>query len=358
MDAKSLPGNETELDAPVSDHAHQEIDAYQEVVDIILGFWASQAVRAIADLSLADHLAGGGLTAAEVAGREGAPAETTFRVLRAGVGLGLMTAGADGRFYTTDRLATLRKDAPRSLRAIALSFTSPEIWQRWSGFITSVRNGHDHANVPTEAEFYTHLLQNQEAGERFSAAMASATLCWSHNIADVIDTAKVRRAVDIGGANGTLVRLLQQANPALHAVVFDQPAVAAWARADIARFGFPRRTDVIGGDFFKAVPPGDLYLLKFILHNWADEECIEILRHCRRAAVPGARIAIVEFIVGDAAHPGRTATLNDLAMLAVLGGRGRSLEEFDRLLSAAGLRRTAVRPTTPPQSVIEAVIDN
>jgi hypothetical protein len=331
-------------------------DVYHEVMEMIMGYGVSQTIRAIADLSVADHLASGGSTAGEIAEREGTAATTTFRLLRAGVGLGLMTAGDDGRFHATERLATLRKDAPRSLRPIALSFTDPELWQSWTGFVTSIRSGLRQNDGALESDIYDHLAQNPEAGERFSAAMAGATSCWSHNIADVIDTSTVRRAVDVGGANGSLVRLLQQANPALHAVIFDRPNVVAWAEMDIARSGFSDRTEVVGGDFFKSVPQGDLYLLKFILHNWDDQKCIEILRQCRQAALPGARIAIIEFIVGDLTDPGRLATIDDISMLAILGGRGRCLDEFDSLLTAAGLRRTSVRPTTYPQKVIEAVV--
>jgi hypothetical protein len=358
MDVERRPDNsESGVGGLVSAGARQEMDVHQHMVDMILGYWATQTIRAIADLSIADHLAATGLTAAEIAGREGAAVDTTLRLLRAGIGLGLMTAGADGRFHATELLTTLRKDAPRSLRPIVLSFTDPDLWQRWNGFVTSIRNGHSRNSVAGGPGLYTDLAENLEAGEQFSAAMASSTSCWSYNIADVIDTTQVQLVVDIGGANGTLARLLQQANPALRAVVFDRPAVVEWARADIARSGFPDRTDVVGGDFFKSVPPGDLYLLKFILHNWEDQQCIEILRQCREAARPGARIAIIEFIIGDLADPGRLATLDDMAMLAVLGGRSRSLDEFDSLLTAAGLRRIALRPTVSPQSVIEAIVD-
>src|SRR5262245_27766744 len=101
MGAASQPDDpESRLGESVSDDARQQIDVHQEMMDMILGFWASQTIRAIADLSLADHLAAGGLTAAEIAGREGTAEETTFRLLRAGVGLRLMTVRADGRFYS------------------------------------------------------------------------------------------------------------------------------------------------------------------------------------------------------------------------------------------------------------------
>jgi hypothetical protein len=103
------------------------------------------------------------------------------------------------------------------------------------------------------------------------------------------------------------------------------------------------------------VPAADLYVLKFVLHDWDDPSCVEILSRCREAMTPGGRIAIVEMIVGDTADPG-AAALMDLAMLAASdGGRESSLEEYDALLAAAGLRRIAVITTGSPQGVIQAV---
>ncbi|WP_236950206.1 methyltransferase [Mycobacterium sp. MS1601] len=69
---------------------------------------------------------------------------------------------------------------------------------------------------------------------------------------------------------------------------------------------------------------------------------------------PGGRIAIVEMIVGQGHDPG-IAALMDLNMLAVTGGRERSIAEYDTLLEKAGLRRTAVSRSESPQGVIEAV---
>jgi O-methyltransferase domain len=110
----------------------------------------------------------------------------------------------------------------------------------------------------------------------------------------------------------------------------------------------------VGGDFFESVPQADLYLLKFILHDWDDQRAIKILQRCRQAMTPGARIAIVEMVVGNLSNPG-LAALMDLNMLAICPGQERSLTEYDALLAAAGLRRTAVYTTSAPQTVIEAV---
>ena len=111
---------------------------------------------------------------------------------------------------------------------------------------------------------------------------------------------------------------------------------------------------MVGGDFFEAVPAADLYLLKFILHDWEDEECIKILSRCREAMLPGGRLAVIELVLGELSDPGFGA-LMDMNMLAASPGQERSLDEYDALLAAAGLRRTAVSATGSPQSVIEAV---
>jgi hypothetical protein len=101
--------------------------------------------------------------------------------------------------------------------------------------------------------------------------------------------------VDVGGA---LLTLLQKANPALRGIVLDRPNVARDAEPEIARNGFAERTEVVGGEFFESAPAGDVFWLKFILHDCDDESCAKTLRSGRAAMEPGGRIAIVELVMG------------------------------------------------------------
>jgi hypothetical protein len=71
-------------------------NVYQQMNMMVTSHWVPQIVRAAVDLSLADHLAEGGLTADEVAQREDSAPGTTFRLMRACVVLGLMTADNRG----------------------------------------------------------------------------------------------------------------------------------------------------------------------------------------------------------------------------------------------------------------------
>jgi O-methyltransferase domain len=107
-----------------------------------------------------------------------------------------------------------------------------------------------------------------------------------------------------------------------------------------------------------SVPAGaDLYLLRYVLHDWDDETCIQILRRCRAAMAPGARVVVIEMVLGTIGQEPEIVPSQDLNMLAVLTGRERTLAEFDELLTAAGLRRAAVHVDESPTSIIEAIAD-
>jgi hypothetical protein len=82
-------------------------DDCQQMMAMLTSQWVSQTVRAVVDL------------------REGSAANTTFRLVRACVALGLLTADADGRFASTPLPQTLGKDAPGSLRDLAVATTLP-----------------------------------------------------------------------------------------------------------------------------------------------------------------------------------------------------------------------------------------
>jgi hypothetical protein len=332
----------------------QTPDAHDQMADMVFGYCVSQVVRAFAELSVADHLADGPLTAAELSEREGSAPDATFRLMRAGVSLGLLTVDRDQRFAATALLNTLRKDAPRSLRGWALALTSHAAWLPWGEFPTSVREGQSQAGATLGMPFFEYLQQSPRLAAEFSSGMDSGTSLWTRDVVDAIDTTGVTLAVDVGGANGSLLRLLQDINPALHGVVFDRPHVADQLTTDIAGSSLAQRMTVVGGDFFVAVPAADLYLLKFVLHDWDDESCATILRRCRESMLPGGRVTIIEMVIPEHNAPS-TATLMDLSMLAVVGGRERSLAEYDALLAKAGLRRSAFRSSDSPQSVIEAV---
>ena len=329
-------------------------DAHARLLDILFGYWRSQILRSLATLSVADHLAGGPLTAADVAARAGGVTDRTFRLMRAGVAIGLLKSDGDEHFETTPLLDTMRKDSQRSLHPVVVGITSPWVTLSWRLLSEAIQTTMQPASSALGTDLFSYLEQSPEEGREFSELMAALTMLWAGDAVDLIDTTNVRCAIDVGGASGSLLRLLQERNPWLRGVIFDRPDVIGEIAPSVAMSDFGSRTDVVGGDFFVSVPAGDLYLLKMVLHDWDDEQCVTILNRCREAMEPGGRVVIIEMIMGDPQTPGFAALMDLHMLMASPFGRERTLDEFDNLLQAAGLQRTATHAKPLGHSVIEA----
>jgi hypothetical protein len=318
------------------------------MMGMVTGFWVTQTVRAAALYNLADHLAAGTDTADAIADAESIDPDATRRLLRTCASLGLTTS-TDGHHYTgTSLLSTLQQDDPHSLRHFAISQSAPGHWLPWGRFPEAVRTGlHQVTAAHGEGNIFDYFAKHLDEAASFTESMSNLSRASALDIAAVLDTQGVTLALDIGGAGGDVVRAMMRANPELNGGVFDLPHIAPAAGEAAKADGLDERFTTVGGDFFDSVPPADLYVLKYILHDWDDASCVRILQNCRAQLAKGGRIAVVDHVVDhvvdDAGRPG-LAPLMDMNMLAMTGGRERQLAEFDALFTAAGLHRVTVTP--------------
>jgi hypothetical protein len=309
---------------------------------MVTGFWVTQTVRAAAIYNLADHLAAGTNTAEAIADAESTNLDAIRRLMRTCASLGLMTSD-DGRHYTaTALLNTLQKDDPHSLRYFAISQSAPGHWLPWGRFPEAVRTGqHQVTAAHSDANIFEYFAKHPDEASFFTESMTNLSRAAALDIAAVLDTNGVKLALDIGGASGDVIRTMMRANPELHGGVFDLPHIIPAAAQAAEVDGLRERFTTVGGNFFTSVPAADLYVLKYILHDWDDDSCVRILQNCRASLLDGGRIAVVDHLVGAVGEPG-LAPLMDMNMLDMTGGRERELGEFDALFSAAGLRRVKV----------------
>jgi hypothetical protein len=138
--------------------------------------------------------------------------------------------------------------------------------------------------------------------------------------------------------------------PAARGINYDHAHVLAEARTS----ELPGRWTCVEGDFFQSVPEGDAYLLKRIIHDWTDDDCVTILKAIRRAMPAGAKVLIVDCVIpeGDAHHGGK---ILDILMMSALPGRERTEREFRSILSQSGLQLTRTISTPALLSITEAV---
>ena len=324
--------------------------------EMITAYRTSQIVRVAAALSLAEHCADDPVSAAEIARLESADVSATARFLRACAAIGLVKSVDGSRFAATPLLDALHKDAPGSLHGFALSLPARGHWLPWGQLLEAVKTGEHQAIGTLGRELFAYYATEPGEAAAFTDGLQGMTSVAGAEAARVINTTGAALAVDVGGASGDLLHDLMRVNPGLEGVLLDLPHVIPDALAAAARQGLGDRLRVVSGDFFEAVPDGgDLYLLRYVLHDWDDEKCVQILRNCRRAMRPGGRVLVLEMILGEIGREPSVVPSQDLNMLVMLGGRERSVEQFDELFHAAGLRRTAVTETESPMGVIEAV---
>ena len=327
---------------------------FEQMTQMMTGFFVTQIAGAVATYSIADHLAKGPATAEQISTIEGIDPIAAYRLLRACASLGLVTSDGS-KFNATPLLGTLRTNVPGSLHSLAIAWAAPGHWLPWGRFLDSLRTGESQTGPALGANIWNYYAQKPEEGETFTQAMHGFTSGLAQEVARVVDTSTAKIAVDIGGASGTLVHSLLMANSQLHGIVLDLPDVAPSATAAAAALGLAERCRAMAGNFFTAVPEADIYLLKNVLHDWNDEEAVRILKRCRQAMRTGGRVVVVEMLLGEMGEPG-IAALMDLNMMVLLTGGERTLAEFSGLLQDAGLRfskRTPIRPS--PMAVIEAV---
>jgi len=318
----------------------------------------SRALYAACQLGVADVLAGGPLTSAEVASRLGTDPSTMRRLLRALVAHGVFEEETPDRFRLNPAADLLRKDAPGSQRAGVLFTAGDMRWQLWSDFLESVRTGQAAVERTFGKTVFDRHAENPKESALFGQAMAAFSAALSRPIIAAYDFTRFNCIADVGGGTGRLLADILIANPRVRGMLFDLPTVVTGAPPLLAASGVAGRCTVVAGSFFDGVPTGaDAYLLKSVLHDWDDPRATAILKSCRTAMSPEATLLIVERVMPDKAEQGRAAEayLLDLEMLLLTpGGRERTAFEFGGILSAAGFAIARIVPTTGPVSVIEA----
>jgi hypothetical protein len=305
------------------------------------GIIAAQAIYAAAKLGIADLLASGPKTIAELALDSGAHPPTLERLLRALVTLEMFEPTADGRFRNTPLSETLRSDHPQSQRDGALFLPAPFLWRPLGELYESVRTGEPAFQRIFGQSFFEYLGAHAADAAVFNTAMTQGVSWTAPALLAAYDFSRFKQLVDVGGGEGALLRDILTATPGLQGILFDQPAVVAGA-AVVLTGDIAARCRVVGGNFFDSVPEGaDAYLLKGVVHDWPDTDAARILRNTRRAMHRDATLLLIENIVDSATRP---AGFLDLLML-VIGGRERTEADFRSLVAAAGFSLTRIIPT-------------
>jgi hypothetical protein len=357
MDSIKRPQPVTTASSQTSAQAEAPTDATlppsASLLQMMTGYWISKAIYVAAKLGIADLIAEGPRSAAELAAATQTQVDALYRVLRALASVGIFSEVAPGRFALTPMAALLRSDTPNSMRALAIMYAE-EQYRAWGDVLYSVRTGEPAFEHAFGARYFDYLATASEASEVFNQAMVG----WTAQVIDAVVTAydfsPFGTVVDVGGGHGALLAAILTSNPTALGILFDLPHVVEGAESFLAASGVAQRCRCVGGDFFVEIPPGaDAYMLAQILHDWDDERSVAILRQVRQAMPTQGKLLIVELVLPEGNDPFLGKWL-DLHMLVLLGGRERTAAQYATLLRAAGFELARVVPTPAGQSIVEA----
>ena len=339
----------------MSDPHPSALPPHVQLIQMASAFFVARVAYAAAKLGLADRLADGPKSAADLAGPMRMHAPSLHRFMRTLASLGILTERTDQAFALTAVGEALKTGAPGSARGTLLAFGGDWFTRPWEEVVYSLETGKTAFEKSFGMPIFDYLAQHPEEASHFSEAMVGFHGEEPPAVAAAYDFSAFDTIVDVGGATGNMLAHVLGRHAGQRGVLFDRPHVVGDAPALLRARGVDARVTIESGSFFETVPAGgDAYILSHIIHDWNEDQCLTILGHCRKAIKAGGRLLIVEMVLpsGDAPHPGKVL---DMVMLVMPGGQERTEAEYAALLEKAGFRLARVVPTASPVSVVEAV---
>jgi hypothetical protein len=320
-------------------------------------FARAHILATLYELGIADAIGDGKLTAAELATQVGCDPAALHRLLRAAATFGAVRMTADGTVSATRLTRTLRSEDAHAVGAWCSYLASPAHQQAWADLATSVRTGQPAFRRVHGCSLFEHFANHPEQGQHFNQGLAGLTLSDAPFVLAALNLPQTGVVCDIAGGQGTLLAEVLLAKLELRGVLVESADVLPAAAAYLRSRGLLDRVELVPGDIFAPLEvTADLYLLKWILHDWDDATCTRLLKNIAASMPRGTRVAVIEGLQEANVVDPRFSMI-DLEMLVVTeDGRERSADQLKQLLTGAALVTQNVRVTATGTAVASATV--
>ncbi|KAM6558490.1 hypothetical protein CsatA_027729 [Cannabis sativa] len=357
----------------------EEERARVDIYKYIFGFVEMAVVKCAIELGIADAIESHGrpMSLLELSSALGCAAPALLRIMRfltnrklfkeIRINENVQDSEQPSLYAQTALSRLILKSGEKSMATFVLMESSPPMMAPWHGLSARVKTEVDDSSAPSPFEVangkdvWSYAAANPGHSQLINEAMAcnarvtvAAILDGCLDVFDGIGT-----IVDVGGGNGTALRMLVRACPWIRGINFDLPHVVSVALKS-------EGVEHVGGDMFKFVPKADAAFLMSVLHDWEDDECIQILKKCREA-IPGdkGKVIMVECVIEENNNNVEekheelelkdVGLFLDMVMIAHTNkGKERTLEEWAYVLGQAGFNRYNIRTINAIYSIIEA----
>ncbi|XP_047973548.1 8-hydroxyquercetin 8-O-methyltransferase-like [Salvia hispanica] len=341
------------------DSTTQELlEAQSHVWNLTFSFINSMCLKSALELGIPDaiHKHNKPITISELADALSIPkskSHALFRLMRVLVHSKVFAKAEEDAYALTGTSRLLLRDEPLSFSPFILTTTDPiavgtyDCMAEWfrdecpTPFVT--KYGRNVWEFGADEARWNQLFNKGMTSD--SELMGKILVRECKHVFEGLET-----VVDVAGGRGALAKAVAAAFPAMKFVVLDLPQVVDGLQ------GF-ENVSFVSGDMFKYVPPADAVILKWILHDWSDEDCLRILENCKEATAAGSgKVIILDMVVDCEKQEDKaieTQLFFDMVMMVGLGGKERTEKEWANLFSKAGFQNYKITPLLGLRSIIE-----
>ncbi|KAM7263342.1 hypothetical protein ACFE04_001025 [Oxalis oulophora] len=340
----------------------QEFESQRLIWGYMLAYADSMALKCAIELGLADiiHAHNAPMTLSQIAASiiDHSPSSTPNmdnlnRIMRYLVNMKIFSSTVDNEGETLYGPTPLSKwisnDFELGIAPLVL-LNDHSLQQAGLHFLAeSVKNGGDAFTMAHGCDPWAFASKNALYNELFNKGMA----CMQYLAMTIIDQYEglktVGSLVNVGGGTGQFLAGIVKKHQHIKGINFDLPHVIAMA---------PELPGVIhvSGDMFESIPSGETIMLKWIMHDWPDMKCIQILKNCRQAIPRNGKVIIIDIVLQPKVD-GFYCPIGlkmDMLMLGHTGGKERTEDEFKTMLNEGGFSSYKIIHAVAPMCIIEA----
>ncbi|CAN0896585.1 Probable O-methyltransferase 3 [Linum grandiflorum] len=352
------------------ERAVELLEAQTKVWDHSFGYINTMAVQCAIELGIPDVIHKHPLTLGElVAALEIPPTKSSFlsRLMRMLVHLGyfIILEDEEEEKYGKGPLCDLLvKENPFNARSFLLTMNDPVMVEPWRHMSSWFRSNVSPTEQPPFSmanggkKIYQVISEDPRFAQLFTDAVGRDSLLFSKAL--VVNCKAsfegFKSLVDVGGNTGITAMAIADAFSDIDCTTFDLPHVVSGLEP-----GTRHNFKFVGGDMFKEIPSADIVLLKWVLIDWGEESCLEILKQSKKAVTRGGgrggKVMIIDHVLGHESWSDKASTgtllLLDMGGISCVEGVIRTEKEWAKLFSDAGFSKYTISPVHGLRALIE-----
>ncbi|MEM9243189.1 MAG: methyltransferase [Pseudomonadota bacterium] len=328
----------------------------QYMMALYYGFMTSRCIHVVCELNIADIIGDQALSIEQLTDEASCKKAYLEAILSLLIKHNIFKRNAKGEYENTDYSHILRADHPQSIKSCMI-LESPCRWNAYGEMTYAVKSGKSPFEKVHGMSYFDYLEKDIAENKRHAEGVKVFTREEEQEIVNNYDFNQFGVIADIGGNTGSMLKQILLKHTNCKGVLFDLPNTLKKQRLELESID-KNRWQFIAGDFFEKIPEGaDLYFLKRVIHDWDDQQCVQILSNVSKVIAKTGKVIIAETVT-DFEQDNPFVDITEIFVFCLMGsGKERTKAQFAALAKASGFKLNRIIPTNSIISLIELTPD-